>query len=340
MGEQGAAEEIRAAGAVVWRPAGSGAQVALVHRPKYDDWSFPKGKLAAGEHVLQAAVREVAEETALRVTLGRRLSTVRYAVGAAPKRVDYWVARVAGSWSAFEPNGEIDELAWVAANAAAARLSYQRDVATLAEFRAGQRETVPLILIRHASAGSKSDWPNSDMSRPLDDRGSRDALAVADLLRCFGAGRVVSAPAERCIATVRPYAASIGAEVEIEAAFDVASGGRGSPGGAADGAGAASAVGAAGAAGAAGADAIARLAADSRPVVICAHRENMPALLDAACAALGGQAPTGKPLRKAEFAVLHRAGGKLAALERYHPDGALLSAITSRLPDLVSSWRP
>ena len=71
------ADEVRAAGAVLWRPAGGGSQVALVHRPKYDDWSFPKGKLDPGEHVLLAAVREVAEETGLRVTLGRRLPPVR-----------------------------------------------------------------------------------------------------------------------------------------------------------------------------------------------------------------------------------------------------------------------
>ena len=67
MADQQAAAEVRAAGAVIWRPAGRGAQVALVHRPKYDDWSFPKGKLEPGEHVLLAATREVAEETGLQV---------------------------------------------------------------------------------------------------------------------------------------------------------------------------------------------------------------------------------------------------------------------------------
>src|SRR5271165_372235 len=188
MGDRGAAEEIRAGGAVVWRPAGSGVQVALVHRPKYDDWSLPKGKLDPGEHVLLAAVREVAEETALRVTLGRRLPPVRYADTDVPKRVDYWVATVAAVLAAFEPNSEIDDVAWVAASTAATRLSYQRDVETVADFRSGPRETSPLILVRHASAGSKSDWPKNDVSRPLDSRGASEALALADLLRCFGAG--------------------------------------------------------------------------------------------------------------------------------------------------------
>jgi phosphohistidine phosphatase SixA len=177
---------------------------------------------------------------------------------------------------------------------------------------------VPLILVRHASAGSKSAWPNSDVSRPLDGRGTSEALALADLLRCFGAGRVVSAPAERCVATVRPYAASIGAVVEIESAFDVAASGPGSS--AAD-----------------AAAAMARLAVDGGPVVVCGHRETLPALLDAARAALGAPSPSGKPLRKAEFAVLHRDGGKLIALERYHPDGSsLVNAAISRSAELAT----
>jgi 8-oxo-(d)GTP phosphatase len=324
MGDPGAVEEITAAGAVVWRPAGSAAQVALVHRPKYDDWSFPKGKREPGEHVLLTAVREVSEETALHVTLGMRLPPVKYANGGVPKRVDYWAATVATTLSAFEPGAEVDELAWLTAETAASRLSYERDAETLEVFNAGPWETVPLIVIRHGSAGSKSDWRKSDVSRPLDSRGAGEAAAVADLLRCFGAGRVVSAPAERCVATVRPYAASVGAAVEIEPAFEVRAGrsaGRSASRGAAA--------------------AMARLAADSRPVVVCAHRENLPALLDAACAALDAQMPAVSPLRKAEFAVLHRAGGKLAALERYHPDGnALVLPVTSSEPELVSSRQP
>jgi 8-oxo-(d)GTP phosphatase len=369
-----AADAVRAAGAVVWRPAGSGAQVVLVHRPKYDDWSFPKGKLEPGEHVVLAAVREVAEETGLAVTLGRRLPYVQYDNGGVPKRVDYWAATVAAEASPFEPNSEVDEVSWQSASRASIRLSYERDVGTLAEFRAGAAQTVPLILLRHASAGSKADWPNGDISRPLDAAGAEDTLTLAPLLRCFGAARVVSAPAERCVATVRPYAASIGGVVEIEAAFEVApsgntrrgaaaraaaargASGRGASGRGASGRGASGRSG--GARGAANRDAtdraaangsaadwgepdnkgadregadrdaaavaIARLAADNRPVVICAHRENLPSLLDAACTALGAPHPDFGPLRKCEFAVLHRTGGTFVALERYHPDGQAL----------------
>jgi 8-oxo-(d)GTP phosphatase len=301
MPDGGAAEEVTAAGALVWRRAGSGAQVALVHRPKYDDWSFPKGKLFPSEHVLLAAVREVAEETGLAVTLGRQMPTVRYDTASGPKRVDYWVAEVAADPAAFVPNAEVDQLAWAAASAAGARLSYPRDRETLANFRAGPLRTVPLILVRHASAGSKSRWRKDDRSRPLDARGKKDAKTLADLMRCFGTGRVVSSPAERCVATVRPYAALAGVEVEIEPAFEVA---KKAPAGDPE-----------------AAKAMAVLAGADRPVVVCAHRENMPFLLDAACAELGADRPPLDPLRKGEFLVLHRADGKLAAIERYHPGG-------------------
>jgi 8-oxo-dGTP diphosphatase len=305
MADQEAADEVRAAGAVLWRPAGAGAQVALVHRPKYDDWSFPKGKLDPGEHVLLAAVREVHEETGLRVTLGRRLPPVRYATNGSRKRVDYWAATAASAASSFVPNSEIDTIAWSAASKTAARLSYQRDVETLEAFRAGPLRTVPLILLRHASAGRKSDWRRDDQSRPLDDRGTKDAAVLADLLCCFcGTGvtgatsvRVISSPAERCAASVRPYATRAGVEIETEPALEV------NKNGATDDAETAKTA--------------ARLAAADQPVVICAHRENLPLLLDAACDELGADHPPVDPLRKGEFLVLHRAHKKLAALERY-----------------------
>lgn len=313
------ADEIRAAGAVVWRPAGRGSQVLLVHRPKYDDWSFAKGKLEPGEHALRAAVREVEEETGLRVTLGKRLPPVHYEAGGTPKRVDYWAATVERAVSGFTPNREIDELAWVAAAASGARLTYQRDVETMAAFRARPWQTVPLILVRHASAGSKADWDGDDMLRPLDAQGALQSEVLADLLRCFGVSRVLSAPAERCVATVRPYAAAVGAEIEVGPAFDVVT-----PDGCAYRAGAAPPGERAVAALAAGEQAIAALAAGEQPAIVCAHRENLQVLLTAACAVLGASAPAELALGKGEFVVLHRAGGKLAALERYHPEATLV----------------
>jgi 8-oxo-dGTP diphosphatase len=299
------AEEIRAAGAVVWRPAGHGAEVLLVHRPKYDDWSLPKGKLEPGEHMLSAAVREVAEETGLAVTLGRRLRPAHYLANDVPKRVDYWVAEAPGAAGEFVPNHEADQVAWVAADGVRGRMTYQRDADTIAEFLSGARRTTPFIVLRHASAGTKSAWEGDESARPLDTEGERDASALAGLLRCFGVSRVVSAPAERCVATVRPYATAVGG-VEVEPAFDVTHHRAG--------------------AGPAAEKVAAALAAADEPTLICAHRENLPVLVAAACAELGSRPPPGKPLRKGEFLVLHRADGALAAVERYHPEHDALAA--------------
>ena len=128
---------VRAAGAIVWRPGARGPDVALVHRPRYDDWSYPKGKCERGEHVLLGAVREVEEETGLRIVLGRPLRPLVYRAGGRPKRVSYWVARSTGSVG-FVPGSEVDEVAWLPASAARERLSYRRDVQLLDEFLAGR----------------------------------------------------------------------------------------------------------------------------------------------------------------------------------------------------------
>jgi 8-oxo-dGTP pyrophosphatase MutT (NUDIX family)/phosphohistidine phosphatase SixA len=300
MADRPAAGGIRAAGAVVWRPSRDGPLVALVHRPKYDDWTLPKGKCEPGEHVLLTAVREVAEETGQQVTLGRRLSAACYKVDGRPKRVDYWAGRAPDIPAEFVPNHEIDGLAWLPVAAAADLLTYERDVVILGEFAAGPAVTVPWILLRHASAGSRSSWRGADLARPLDARGAADADSLAWLLRCFGPDRVISSAAERCVATVRPYAVLGDGKIEIEPLFTV--GARRGP------------------------DAVAlraaALVAEHRPVLICAHRENMPLLLAAGCARLDASPPSGRPLRKGHFCVLHVAGSGLAGAERHGPVSA------------------
>jgi 8-oxo-(d)GTP phosphatase len=298
MADRPAADEIRAAGAVAWRQGPDGPLVALVHRPKYDDWTLPKGKMDPGESVLLTAVREVEEETGQRVTLGRRLSASCYDVDGRPKRVDYWVARAQDPPAEFVPNHEVDQLAWLSVPEAADRLTYERDVVVLGEFAAGPADTEPLILLRHASAGSRASWRGADLARPLDARGAADADALAWMLRCFGADRLVSSAAERCVATVRPFAALTGAKIEIEPLFTV--GAMAAPD--------AVALRAAG------------LAADQRAAVVCVHRENLPMLLAAACARLGSTPPAGGPLAKGGFWVLHVADAELAATERHAPN--------------------
>ncbi|MBL7496974.1 NUDIX hydrolase [Frankia sp. CNm7] len=135
---------VRAAGGVVWRPAaGGGTEIVLVHRPRYDDWSLPKGKVDDGETWLAAAVREVDEETGLQVEVGAPLGDVAYQVrrhgAVAGKVVRYWALRATGG--VFTPNEEVDELRWLPPAAATALLSYDLD-----------REIVERFL-RHRAAG-------------------------------------------------------------------------------------------------------------------------------------------------------------------------------------------
>jgi 8-oxo-(d)GTP phosphatase len=302
-------EAILAAGAVLWRTTARGAdgsevEVLLVHRPKYDDWSLPKGKREPGEHPLLTAVREVFEETSVRPVLGPRLTTAEYLANGRPKQVDYWSA--VGADDEAAPSHEIDAVSWVPLAWAPERLSYAHDADVIADLRPAK--TVPLILVRHASAGHKTDWPGDDLLRPLDAQGTSDALLLARLLACFALrARVISSPALRCTETVRPFAAGFGGPVEAEAALAV-------PGRAGDfsldrtGSG----------------DTVRQLFRDlvaaRRPAVVCLHRENLPAALAAACSALGARCPTtasDPSLPKGAFWVLHTAAGELAGLERY-----------------------
>ncbi|MEA2331729.1 MAG: 8-oxo-(d)GTP phosphatase [Thermoleophilaceae bacterium] len=119
--------EVRAAGGVVVRDG----RVAVVHRPEYDDWTLPKGKLDAGESFEQAALREVEEETGLRARLVRELPPVRYEVRGRPKLVRYWLMEV-DSDPGFVANDEVDELRWVSPSEAAGLLTYDRDKDVLA----------------------------------------------------------------------------------------------------------------------------------------------------------------------------------------------------------------
>ncbi|MEU6880911.1 NUDIX hydrolase [Streptomyces sp. NPDC046712] len=118
---------ILAAGCVLWRPApsGQGIEIALVHRPKYDDWSHPKGKLKRGETAEECAVREVQEETGQSCVLGPRLPTARYLAQGRPKEVTYWSARALGG--TFTPTTEVDRVAWLPLAAARRRLTQPRD---------------------------------------------------------------------------------------------------------------------------------------------------------------------------------------------------------------------
>jgi 8-oxo-(d)GTP phosphatase len=199
--------EVRAAGAVVLRKG----QVLLVHRPAYDDWSFPKGKLDRGEASPAAAVREVEEETGLRIRLGVPLTSQSYPHGGRTKAVDYWVGRVVGGHdvSGYAVNDEIDEVVWVGVDKAERRLSYPRDRETLAE-ALSTKKTRALVVLRHARARSRKAWRRNDRERPLLAVGTAQAQAAAPALGAFGVSRIVTSSSTRCVDTVAPYAAESG----------------------------------------------------------------------------------------------------------------------------------
>lgn len=204
---------IPAAGGVLWRTGPDGdLQTAVVHRPKYDDWSLPKGKLDAGEHPLVAAVREVREETGLQVAVGRRSVQTRYAHRNGPKRVDYWVMAVVGG--DFTPNDEVDELRWLPLAEARALLSHEHDRAVVTDLGRTDVPRAPrVLLVRHASAGSRGGSAGPDDERPLDRRGREQAATLATVLPLFAPARLLSAPPVRCGQTMAPLAEALGLPV-------------------------------------------------------------------------------------------------------------------------------
>ncbi|GAB2779225.1 NUDIX hydrolase [Nocardioides salsibiostraticola] len=199
-------KDVEAGGVVVFGPK---KRVLLVHRPKYDDWSFPKGKVDPGEHPTTAAVREVAEETGVDVRLGVPLDSQRYALNSqvAMKKVHYWVGRVVGDddVSSYVPNDEIDQVEWVEYDDALARLTYSRDVETLTQAHERRHKTRALVVLRHAHAQSRKTWTGEDLKRPLEKVGEAVAEALVPVLAAYDVRRVVSSGATRCVQTVRPF---------------------------------------------------------------------------------------------------------------------------------------
>ncbi|GGZ58388.1 DNA mismatch repair protein MutT [Streptomyces inusitatus] len=139
---QGNEEPVLAAGCVLWRRApgdsgsadgdGDGVEICLVHRPKYDDWSHPKGKLKSGESALDGALREVLEETGAHCAPGPELPAVRYLVEGRPKEVRYWAAEATGG--SFAPNSEVDRVRWLSPAKARELLTQERDAELVTAF--------------------------------------------------------------------------------------------------------------------------------------------------------------------------------------------------------------
>ena len=228
---------VLAAGALVWRLKNDKLQVLVVHRPRYDDWSFPKGKAEPGESMVLTAIREVAEETGRQIVLGRYLGKARRRlVSGRKKRTLYWAAQVLpeagpgeGLRAAVKPASkrEIDKVRWWKVGKAARKLTHADDKRLLARlvdwYESGQLQVHSLVLVRHAKAVSRATWGygiNSEITRPLVmGRGQAQARDVAALLSAYGVGELVSSPWRRCVDTLAPYAHGCGLDLHSDEAF-------------------------------------------------------------------------------------------------------------------------
>ncbi|MCR2817384.1 NUDIX hydrolase [Microbacterium sp. zg.Y1090] len=213
---------VYAAGGVVWRVVDGKLRVLLIHRTRYRDVTLPKGKVDPGEALAETAVREIHEETGIRVSLGVALGVSRYVLPSKKQKiVHYWSAQAtepAIRASEFVPNKEIAALEWVSVKKARSMLSYPVDIEILDGFARlvddGVLETFPLIVLRHAKAVAREDWHKADAKRPLSPKGARQAAALVGPLSAFGVRRIVTSPAERCVATVTPLAAALDRRIE------------------------------------------------------------------------------------------------------------------------------
>ncbi|MFC4374873.1 NUDIX domain-containing protein [Nocardia halotolerans] len=210
---------IHAAGAVLWRAGAAGPEIAVIHRPKYGDWSLPKGKLDPGETPVVAAVREVGEETGLPCTLGRYLGHVTYPIPGHRKlkRVDYWAAEAAAG--EFTENAEVDQLRWFSLDRVMDHLSYPMDRQIVRMFARLPARTATVLVVRHAKAGKRSRFDGPDELRPLEAAGRRQAQALPPNLLAFGASEIYSADPLRCIQTVTPLAQQLNVEINCEPMF-------------------------------------------------------------------------------------------------------------------------
>jgi 8-oxo-dGTP pyrophosphatase MutT (NUDIX family)/phosphohistidine phosphatase SixA len=216
--------EVLAAGALCWREEADKLMVAVIHRGRYDDWTFPKGKVDPGESLPEAAVREIREETGLKVKLGVPLETVSYPLDKSKtKVVHYWAAKVSSSAiekSKFKPNEEVSEVVWLEAKKAAPRLSYQHDRELLQELidlhESQTLDTSSLVILRHAKATPRSEFPGSEGDRPLLEEGIAQSLGLTKFLSSFAPKRIYSSPWKRCLETVEPYSKKLGLEILLK----------------------------------------------------------------------------------------------------------------------------
>lgn len=223
---------VRSIGSMMAPLSANDVEVCLVHRPKYDDWSWPKGKLEINESHRHAAVREIGEETGFPVALGPFLGEVEYPLSSegkktrhaahsdgkdATKHVLYWMATQISddeNWhrrEAFGPIhavdlGEVSEIAWLSLDKARKKLTHSTDRDMLALFvdriEEGSLKATPLLLVRHAKAESRKQWDGTEPHRPITPEGAAAAYALDRELACYNPVELATSPWTRCEQTI------------------------------------------------------------------------------------------------------------------------------------------
>jgi len=283
-------ELVRAAGGIVVRGEGDDRVVAIVHRQRYDDWSFPKGKLVDGEDEGSAALREVLEETGLRCSLGPSVGAVTYLDRRGrPKVVRYFEMRPDGG--VFVPNAEVDQLRWLPPGEASRVLSYVHDRTLLRRMLAGLPVS-SLYVVRHAKAGMRSTWIGVDAERPLTRRGRSQARRLVERFEGLDVERILTSPFVRCVQSVEPLATARGLEVEAIHEFGE------------------------------GRELEAVIAAfdslDERPTILCGHGREIDALIDHVEAA-GAKIDGARGIAKGSVWVLEREHGRVVSAHYLPP---------------------
>lgn len=286
-------QRVIAAGAVLWRPDPDSGEprIAVIHRPRYDDWSLPKGKVDAGENEPIAAVREIWEETGQRSHLGRRLIEVNYRIPEGLKIVHYWAAR--GLGGDFTPGTEVDELVWLPVAEVSGSLTYPHDRTVVERFAQHPADTQTVLVVRHGTAGVKSRYKSDDRNRPLDKNGRAQAESLVGQLMAFGATDVYAADRARCTQTVEPLAQELGVTINLEPTLTEEA--------YADDPKSAH-------------ERVVEIAAEGGTPVICTQGKVIPYLLEWWCAR-DGMNPVKSSNRKGSTWILSLAGGRLIAAD-------------------------
>ena len=206
---------ILAAGAVLWRKSEKKKiEVLIIHRPKYDDWTFPKGKAEVGEPLIACAYREVLEETNIETAFGPYLGEVEYLTNDGKKKVSFWSAKVIKE-KEFNSNAEVDQLKWVEVTKVKELLTLDTDRKILEQFLRIEPDTKPLVLLRHAKAVTRDEWQGEDDDRPLDSYGQNQAKRLLAMYQVFNLEQIHSSDAVRCYDTVVAIAKGLSIKLEV-----------------------------------------------------------------------------------------------------------------------------